>query len=704
MKILPGKIHPLGAHWDGEGVNFALYSRHAEGVQLCLFDSTGDTTESKQIPLKRGDQDIWSVYVKGLSPGQLYGYRVSGPWSPQSGDFFNPRKVLLDPYARLVARETVMNEALFGPRERRGNDLLSPSETDSAPFAPLAAVCASEREYDWAGDTRPDTPWSKTLIYEAHVKGLTARHPKVPPELRGTYLGLCSKPLIEHLHALGVTAVELLPVHQHTPEWHLYEKGLVNYWGYYTLNFFAPDLRYAVNKSGSAVLFEFKEMVHTFHRAGIEVILDVVYNHTAEANPAGPLLSFRGIDNRTYYRLDKTDGSRYVDFTGCGNTLDCRKAPVTRLVLDSLRYWVEEMHVDGFRFDLASALVRNDPDVDMDCGLLTAIYQDPILNRVKLIAEPWDCGWGGYQVGNFPSPWREWNGQYRDTVRMFWRGDGGKIGALAGSLTGSSSSFQRPGRNMTSSVNFITAHDGFTLHDLVRYADKHNEKNLEENRDGDNNNHSWNGGVEGPSADPQLEAQRERMKRNLVATLALSFGVPMLLAGDELSKTQQGNNNAYCQDNELNWHDWKLDDSQRQFLEFTQKVFQLRKAYPVFQRLDFFRGQKEQKDSLKDIAWYLPDGGEIGADDWGRWDLHCLTVLLSDNSESFPEVFLLIFHAGTNQRKVRFPQEVREQRFQIIFDTARSENENRAVSSEYEIIPQSVVFMRRMSQAVKGSE
>jgi glycogen operon protein len=567
---------------------------------------------------------VWHCYLPDCEPGQLYGYRVHGPYEPAKGHRFNHNKVMLDPYTKAIGRPIKWDDSLFGYQV--GKDDLTFDERDSAAFAPLASVI--DTAFTWGDDRPPRTPWHKTLIYEAHVKGFTMLHPGVPEDKRGTYAGLASEAAIEHMLSLGVTAVELLPVHHHADDRHLLEKGLVNYWGYNTLNFFAPDLRWASKHSPRKSVQEFKMMVRSLHAAGIEVILDVVYNHTAEGNQMGPSLTFRGIDNASYYRL-APDPRYYMDFTGCGNGLNMRHPRVLQLIMDSLRYWVTEMHVDGFRFDLASALARELFEVDKLGAFFDIIHQDPILSQVKLIAEPWDVGPGGYQVGNFPAGWTEWNGRYRDSVRKFWKGDGGTVNEFATRLAGSSDLYAWSGRLPYASINFITCHDGFSLHDLVSYNEKHNEANGEENRDGANDNNSWNCGAEGPTDDPAIKSLRERQKRNMIATLLLSQGVPMLLAGDELGHTQNGNNNTYCQDNELTWLNWEMTDEKKDFLEFVRKVARIDKEQPVFQRRKFFQGRSIRGSGVTDISWFGPDGKDMSDDAWAAGYVKCLGVRLA---------------------------------------------------------------------------
>jgi glycogen operon protein len=547
MRVWPGRPYPLGATWDGAGVNFAIFSENATKVELCLFDSAEATSESHRIVLPEQTDMVWHGHLPDVEPGQLYGYRVHGPYEPANGHRFNPNKVVLDPYAKAMGRDVRWNDALFG-YEVGKNDLTF-DKRDSAPFAALGAVV--DAAFTWGDDRPPRTPWHKTLIYEAHIKGLTMRHPDIPENRRGTYMAIAAEPIVQHLKSLGVTAIELLPVHQHLDDRTLLERGLTNFWGYNTLNYFAPHMEYVARESPRGSVVEFKQMVRTLHAAGIEVILDVVYNHTCEGNEMGPTLSWRGIDNDAYYRLSPENKRYYTDFTGTGNTLNMMHPRVLQLIMDSLRYWVLEMHVDGFRFDLASTLARELHEVNRLGAFFDIIHQDPIISQVKLIAEPWDVGPGGYQVGNFPVLWTEWNGKYRDTVRRFWKGEGGTAGELATRLTGSSDLYEGDGRRPYASINFVTAHDGFTLQDLVSYNEKHNEANGEGNRDGADDNGSWNCGIEGPTDSPEIIALRERQKRNFFATLMFSEGVPMIYGGDELSRSKGGNNNTYCQDNEL---------------------------------------------------------------------------------------------------------------------------------------------------------
>ncbi|MDR7483130.1 MAG: glycogen debranching protein GlgX [Armatimonadota bacterium] len=649
MKVWRGAPAPLGATWDGLGVNFAVYSEGAEAVTLVLFAGPDDPT-GQEIPLPERTGPVWHGYVPGLRPGQLYGYRVHGPYRPQEGLRFNARKLLLDPYARAVGRPLRWDDSLYGYTIGHPDADLSFNEADSAPYAPLGAVV--EDAFVWADDRPPRVPWEDTIIYETHVKGLTARHPEVPAELRGTYLGLATDPILDHLTGLGITTVELLPVQAFVQDRRLIERGLRNYWGYNPLAYFAPEPTYAAGGPLEAVR-EFKTMVRALHAAGLEVVIDVVYNHTGEGDHLGPTLAFRGLDNAAYYKLAR-DRRYYIDYTGTGNTLDPGNPYVLQLITDSLRYWVQQMHVDGFRFDLAAALAREFYDVNMLSAFLKVIQQDPVLSRVKLIAEPWDVGEGGYQVGNFPWLWTEWNGRYRDAVRRFWRGDPGTTGEFAARVAGSADLYARTGRRPYASINFVTAHDGFTLEDLVSYERKHNEANLEDNRDGTDANYSLNCGEEGPTTSAPVLACREGLKRSLVATLFLSLGVPMLLGGDELSRTQRGNNNAYCQDNELTWYHWAPDDRQRAFLEFVRRMIAFRKAHPSLRRRTFLTGAPTA-EGFRDVVWLHPEGREMTQEDWTGPRSQALGMLLhggliadtdARGRRVTDETLLVLFNAG----------------------------------------------------------
>lgn len=607
----PGQAYPLGASWDGEGVNFALYSEHATKVELCLFHKPQDETEYACISVTEYTHGVWHTYIPELRPGQLYGYRVHGPYDPAQGHRFNPSKLLIDPYAKAIAGTIDWNDALFGYVIGHEEEDLSRSELDSAPFIPKSVVI--DHRFDWGDDKPLQIPYHQSIIYEAHVKGFTQLHPDIPKEIRGTYAGLAHPVTLQYLKDLGITAIELMPVHHFIADRHLRERGLTNYWGYNTIGFFAPDYRYASGGVNGEQVQEFKSMVKALHDAGIEVILDVVYNHTGEGNHLGPTLSFRGVDNASYYRL--TDDKRfYMDYTGTGNTLNANLPNVLRLMMDSLRYWILEMHVDGFRFDLAATLARELHEVNRLSAFFDIIHQDPVISQVKLIAEPWDIGEGGYQVGKFPPGWAEWNGQYRDCIRDYWRGADSVLGEFAARFTGSPDLYEGDYRKPTASINFITAHDGFTLHDLVSYNEKHNEANGEGNQDGEHHNRSWNCGTEGDSSDPLVLSLRSRQKRNMLTTLFLSQGVPMVVAGDEMGRTQQGNNNAYCQDNEISWINWQRTD--HTLLNFTRKLIQFRKDHPAFCRRRWFQGQPIKGIGLEDIAWFLPDGTEMTESHW----------------------------------------------------------------------------------------
>jgi len=664
VRLWPGQPYPLGATWNGLGVNFAIYSEHATRVELCLFDSVEATRESARVALSEQTNMVWHGYLPDIRPGQLYGYRVHGPYDPAAGHRFNPHKVIVDPYAKAIGRAVQWDDSMFGYTIGHPDEDLSFDARDNAAFAPLAAVV--DDAFTWGGDRPLRTPWHQTVIYEMHVRGYSKLQSALPEHIRGTYEALTTEEGIEHLLKLGVTAVELMPVHHHAYDRHLVERGLSNYWGYNTLAFFAPNLRYTKGSAPGDPVREFKRMVRGLHAAGLEVILDVVYNHTAEGSHLGPTLSLRGVDNRTYYRLVEDSKRHYLDFTGTGNTLNMQSPAVLQLIMDSLRYWVQEMHVDGFRFDLASALARELYEVDRLGAFFDIIHQDPVISRVKLIAEPWDLGAGGYQVGNFPVLWTEWNGKYRDAVRRFWRGDGGVVSELASRLAGSNDLYEPSGRRPYASINFITAHDGFTLHDLVSYNEKHNEANGDENRDGESHNLSWNCGVEGETDDPEIVELRERQKRNLMATLLLSQGVPMISGGDEVGRTQKGNNNAYCQDNEISWTDWNLTPAQREFFEFTCRLIRLRRAEPVLRRRRFFRGRAIRGAGVKDIAWLEPSGREMTDESWNAGFVRSLGVRLQGDAIDevderghliVGETLLLLLSAHHEALQFTLPQE-----------------------------------------------
>ena len=679
--VWPGRPYPLGATWDGEGVNFSIFSEHAHKVELCLFDASG-RRELYRIPLPEQTDQVWHGYLPEARPGLLYGYRVHGPYEPANGLRFNPNKLLLDPYAKQIHGTLKWSDAHFGYRIGGKQEDLSFDRRDSAAGMPKSMVI--DPAFTWGSDRAPHIPWHESVIYEAHVKGFTMRHSEVPTALRGTYAGLATAPVIDYLKRLGVTAVELMPVHYFIDDRLLVDRGLRNYWGYNTIGFFAPEPRYSATNS----IHEFKTMVKTLHSAGIEVILDVVYNHTAEGNQLGPTLSFRGIDNPSYYRLVPDNQRYYMDYTGTGNSLNMRHPRVLQLIMDSLRYWVLEMHVDGFRFDLAATLARELHEVDRLGAFLDIIHQDPVLSQAKLIAEPWDLGEGGYQVGKFPVGWAEWNDRYRDALRSYWKGDGGLIGELAYRVTGSSDLYERSGRRPYASVNFVTAHDGFTLRDLVSYNEKHNEANGEDNRDGTNSNRSWNCGVEGPTDDPAVNALRLQQSRNFVATLLLSQGVPMLLAGDEIGHTQLGNNNAYCQDNEISWLNWESTDQDRELLAFVQRMITLRKRHPVFHRRNFFQGRPIKGAGVKDILWLTPSGLEMTDDEWKQSHAQTLGVLLSgealdergDRGEAIKDNnFLLLLNANHEAKPFTLPTIAQDAHWRALVDTTWNDHTRRSM-------------------------
>jgi glycogen operon protein len=675
IRIWPGLPYPLGATWDGSGTNFALFSAHAEKVELCLFDDAGER-EIARVALPEFTHEIWHGYLPDVRPRQLYGYRVYGPYDPKAGHRFNHHKLLLDPYAKALQGTLRWDDAMFGYQVGDPKDDLSFDQRDSAPFMPKCRVV--DPAFTWGRDRLAQRPWHEAIIYEAHVKGFTMQHPDVAEEARGTFGGLSSAPVVEYLRDLGITAVELLPVHAFVHDRHLIERGLRNYWGYNTIGFFAPHPEYV----GKGWLGEFKTFVQVMHDTGIEVILDVVYNHTAEGNQMGPTLSFRGIDNRSYYYLME-DQRYYNDFTGTGNALELRHPYVLRMVTDSLRYWVEEMRVDGFRFDLATTLARVEGPFDEHASFLDAVAQDPVLASVKLIGEPWDTGLGGYQVGHFPPGWAEWNDQYRDTVRKFWKGDEGQLPGLASRISGSADIFNYRGRRPWASINFVTAHDGFTLRDLVSYNDKHNEANKEDNRDGSDNNNSWNCGAEGPTEDPEILALRRRQMRNFLTTMLLSQGAPMLVAGDEFGRTQGGNNNAYCQDSEISWIDWNLGEEGEELLAFTRKLIRLRIEHIVFHRGRFFQGALIPGTDVKDVTWLRADGEEMSAEDWAAGHAKMLCLLLSGEAglmhltargeEETDDTFLLVVNASHEEVSQKLPAGQQEDYWQTLIDTARDD-------------------------------
>ncbi|MDZ7680077.1 MAG: glycogen debranching protein GlgX [Acidimicrobiales bacterium] len=670
MHTWPGKPAPLGASFDGTGTNFSVFSEAADAVELCLFDDDG--TESR-VELSEVTALCHHGYLRGIMPGQRYGFRVHGPWEPTAGQRCNPAKLLLDPYATAVEGEVRWDDAVFG--HRLGEPTTVRDDRDSALFVPRSVVTSPF--FDWDDDQPPRVPNDETVIYELHTRGFTRLHPEVPPELRGTYLALTEPAVIDHLVSLGVTTVELMPVHQFVHDHALHQRGLRNYWGYNSIAYLAPHNEYAVAGQRGEQVLEFKAMVKALHAAGIEVILDVVYNHTGEGRADGPTLSMRGIDNAAYYRLDPDDPSRYLDYTGTGNTMNMQHPHVLQLIMDSLRYWVTEMHVDGFRFDLAATLARELHDVDRLSAFFDIIQQDPVISRVKLIAEPWDLGEGGYQVGNFPPLWAEWNGRYRDTVRDYWRGAEATLAEFASRFTGSADLYQASGRRPHASINFVTSHDGFTLADLVSYEQKHNLANGEENRDGDDHNRSWNGGIEGPTDDAAINELRARQRRNFLVTLFLSQGVPMLLAGDELGRTQRGNNNAYCQDNEVSWVDWQGKDDE--LLTYTQALIALRARHPVFRRGGHFAGEMTPGSDAPDVAWFTPAGVPMTDDDWQQGYARSLTVFLNgegitDRGERgeriLDESFFVLFNADRNSATFTLPGGAWAEAWEVLFDTA----------------------------------
>jgi len=679
VKTWLGFPYPLGSTWLGNGVNFALFSEAATSVDLCLFDNIEARQENVRIPVTEHTDQVWHVFLPDARPGQLYGFRVSGPYEPERGLRFNSSKLLLDPYAKAIAGEVNWADEMFGYVVSGEDEDLTQDFRDDAWGVPKSVVI--DNAFDWQGDRKPGTPLHSSVIYEVHVKGFSKLWPEIPEELRGTYAGLGSAAAIDYLTKLGVTAVELLPVHAHIDDKVLIDRGLKNYWGYNTIGFFAPHAAYSSSGQMGEQVSEFKSMVRSLHAAGIEVILDVVYNHTAEGNQLGPTLCFRGIDNLAYYRLHPDDPRFYLDFTGTGNTFNLLHPRALQLVMDSLRYWVLEMHVDGFRFDLASTLARDHEGVNKLHAFFEIIHQDPVLSQVKLIAEPWDVGEGGYQVGNFPVLWAEWNGKYRDTMRGFWKGDEGRIGEMAYRLTGSPDLYQHSGRRPYASINFVTAHDGFTLTDLVSYNKKHNELNGDKNSDGDNNNQSWNCGVEGPTDDPEINKLRERQRRNFLTTLFVSQGVAMLNGGDEWGRSQNGNNNAYCQDNEISWFNWERDEKHYRSLEFTRKLIQLRKDHPVFRRPKFFQGRRIRGSEIRDVMWFNAGGSEMSEKEWTSPFVRCLGMLLSGdtidvlNFEGEPirdETFLLLINAHYEPVPFVLPGQEHIE-WQLILDTTHAE-------------------------------
>ncbi|MGI8484872.1 MAG: glycogen debranching protein GlgX [Thermomicrobiales bacterium] len=714
IRVRPGQPAPLGATWDGNGVNFALFSEHAERVEVCLFDRDDPTQPAHVIELPERTTQVWHGFVPGVHPGTLYGFRVYGPFNPEQGLRFNPSKLLLDPYAKAIYGTVTWDESVYSYTFDDPEDDLSISHAPNDKWVPKSVVI--DPAFEWDGDIRPGHSWSDTVIYEVHVKGFTECHPEVPEDIRGTYLGLAHPAAIKHLTDLGVTAVELLPVHDFVDDQFLVKKGLKNYWGYSTLGFFSPENRYSASNACGAQVNEFKEMVKALHAANIEVILDVVFNHTCEGNHLGPTLSFRGIDNSSYYRLLPGKPRYYMDLTGTGNTINLAHPQVLKLVTDSLRYWVEEMHVDGFRFDLASTLGREHSDFDPPGGFFDAIHQDPLLSQVKLIAEPWDVGEGGYQVGNFPLIWSEWNDRFRDGVRTFWQTLHDGPADFGYRLSGSSDLYEKSGRGPRASVNLITTHDGFTLHDLVSYAEKHNEANGEDNRDGNDHNISANYGVEGPTDDVTISALRERQKRNMMASLLFAQGVPMICGGDEIGRTQDGNNNAYCQDDEISWFNWDLDEDQKAFNEFVRHALKVRSDHPILRLRRFFKGRPAEPKSIKDLTWFRPDGAEMTEENWSDPACRSLGIRIAGNTideldeAGFPistPTLLLIVNASENDIQFKLPEVERGEgvdSWKVLIDTdvATGKSDARLPQfSEFELKSRTVMLCEGLEGPVK---
>ncbi len=707
QSIWRGHMYPLGAHWDGNGTNFAVYSEPADYVEVCLFDANGKETRYR---LPEVTAFVHHGYVDGVGPGQQYGYRVHGPWDPGRGLLCNSQKLLMDPYAKAISGDIAWGPDVYGHLQAKPTEI---SQVDSAPSMPRSVVI--DPTFDWGDDTKPGTPLHGTVIYETHVKGLTYTHPDVPPEIRGTYAAMVSEPILDHLIQLGVTAVELLPVHHFLSEHGTFERGLTNYWGYNTLGFFAPHGAYSSVGDGGGQVREFKSMVKAFHAEGIEVILDVVYNHTAEGNHLGPTLTFKGFDNPAYYRLSPDNPRYYVDFSGTGNSLNMRHSQTLQMMMDSLRYWILDMRVDGFRFDLAAALARGLHEVDRLSSFFDLIHQDPVVNQVKLIAEPWDVGLGGYQVGNFPPLWSEWNGKYRDDMRDYWRGTDTTRGKFATRLSGSSDLYGWSGRRPSASINFITAHDGFTLTDLVSYNDKHNEANGEENRDGDSHNRSWNSGVEGPTDSADVLDVRNTRRRSLMTTLMLSQGVPMLLGGDEIGRTKGGNNNTYCQDNEVSWYDWaKVDES---FLAFTRRLIRLRHHHPVLRRRRWFEGRPIWSNDIEDIEWFGPSGQHMTEPKWADSGQLALAVFLNGQAITstgtrgqriVDDSFLVLCNPTPAETAFRVPEHLGGVEWLVEVDTASDPARGSKVekSDEWLVQPWAMVLLRRIdddwSAAIEG--
>jgi isoamylase len=704
--VLPGRPYPLGATWDGTGVNFAVYSENATKVELCLYDNRSKA-ETERIPVSETTAFVHHCYVPGIQPGQLYGYRVDGPWDPANGLRFNPSKLLVDPYSMAISGTIDWSQPIF-PYQLNGHENADLERDDQDNSQGMCKSVVVNPYFDWEQDRHPRTPLADSVIYELHVRGFSMLNQQVPEEQRGTYAGLASPPAIKYLKDLGVTAIELMPVHHFIDDKSLVEKGLRNYWGYNTLGFFSPEARYSSSGDTGSQVAEFKAMVRALHREGIEVILDVVYNHTAEGNHLGPALSLKGLDNMTYYRLLPDSQRYYMDYTGTGNSLNVRHPQVLKLIMDSLRYWVTEMHVDGFRFDLASTLARELHDVDRLSAFFDIIHQDPIISQVKLIAEPWDVGEGGYQVGNFPVLWAEWNGKYRDTVRRYWKGDEGQLADLGSRLTGSSDLYQNDGRKPYASINFVVAHDGFTLHDLVSYDSKHNEANGENNKDGSDNNDSWNMGVEGETNDPNIIRERQKQMRNFLATLLLSQGVPMLSMGDEIGRTQRGNNNAYCQDNEISWTNWEIDEPKQKLLDFTTKLIDLRKSHPNFRRKKFYQDRTIRKSVVRDIAWFGADGHEMTEDEWNSHWIRSLGLMFNGETLNvvddvmgrpvIDDTFLILFNSYHEGVEFTIPKSPHDRGWISVLDTAEEDPfKEEPINSSHILTGRSLMLLKELS-------
>ena len=706
--VWPGKPYPLGATWDGNGVNFAIFSEHATAVKLSLFDKPYNEEESAVIDITEITGYVWHIYIPGLKPGQLYGYRIFGRHRLSEGLRFNPHKLLIDPYAKALCGKINIQDKMFDyiPVSTDMKQLFKKNVSNSAGV--LSKCIVIDNNFDWEGDKRPETPMHNSIIYELHVKGFTQLHPQIPPEERGTYKALSSPVVLDYFKKLGVTAVELMPVHHFVHDHRLITKNLTNYWGYNSIGYFAPHSEYSASGQNGEQVNEFKEMVKAFHKAGIEVILDVVYNHTGEGNHLGPTICFRGIDNINYYRLKEKNKTLYNDYTGTGNTLNMLNAYTLQLVMDSLRYWATEIHVDGFRFDLASALARGLYDIGKLSVFLDTIHQDPVISQLKLIAEPWDVGEGGYMVGNFPVLWSEWNGKYRDCVRKFWRGDESQVKELAFRLSGSSDLYQDNGKQPSSSINFVTCHDGFTLHDLVSYNSKHNSANHEDNKDGENNNLSWNSGVDGPTDDEKIIQLREQRKRNFIATLMFSQGVPMISHGDEYGRTQLGNNNAYCQDNETSWFNWQWNDRQKELFEFMKSVIEIRKAHPQMHKRRYFKGRKIRGEEIRDIRWINSGGNDMSDEEWDTSFIRCMGMLLNGNvmteitekgEEIHDDILLLLVNSYWEPIVFKLPDEITGPEWEILTDTSRqnANGEVQKVNNEFNILGRSLVLLKNIS-------